>query len=66
MNRRLLLVLLVTSPIWAAEFNTDGDTEGWKGIRAGVSAQDGVLTATVVGDASGNDPWIEPKFGPYV
>jgi hypothetical protein len=68
MRRRLLLVLLVylfTSPIWAWEFNTDDDTEGWKGIRSQVSAKDGVLTATVVGDTSGNDPWIEPKFGPY-
>ena len=65
MKRRLLLVLLVTSPIWAWEFNTDDDTEGWKGIRAGVSVQDGVLTATVVGDASGTYPWIEHQFGPY-
>jgi len=61
----MFLVFLLTSPVWAWEFNTDDDTEGWKGIRAAVSAQDGVLTATVVGDASGNDPWIEPLFGPY-
>jgi len=61
----ILLVLVFTSPLWAWEFNTDDDTEGWKGIRADVSAQDGVLTATVIGDASGNDPWIEPLFGPY-
>jgi len=61
----MLLGLLFTSQIWAAEFNTDGDTEGWKGVRAGVEVKDGVLTASVVGDASGNDPWIEAPYGPY-
>jgi hypothetical protein len=67
MKRRVLLVLLFTSPIWAWdwEFNTDDNTEGWKGIRADVSVQDGILTATVVGDASGTYPWIEHQFGPY-
>lgn len=61
----MLLGVLLASQAWAWEFNTDDDTQGWKGARADVEVKDGVLSASVVGDASGNDPWIEAPFGPY-
>jgi hypothetical protein len=65
MKRILVVVLLVTSPILAWEFDIDGNTEGWKGMQADIFAQDGVLRATVAGNTLGNDPRIESPFGPY-
>ena len=58
------LILALSSVGLSTEFNTDGDTEGWlpNGKIADLTAQDGVLTATIA--ANIGDPFISLNLTP--
>ena len=58
------VILLTSTPLWAWEFNNDGDAEGW-GARnvASLQVADGKLVATVA--ANTNDPFLPGPQGPW-
>lgn len=65
-ERRLftVILLLTTSSIWAWEFNTDGDPEGWTASNIGdLQVTGGTLVGHI--SANTNDPHITGPDGPW-
>lgn len=61
----LTCVLALTVPSLASwEFSTDGDLEGWSGVRIGnLAVKDGLMTVSV--SANTKDPYVRSAMDPF-